>query len=89
MIHMYAKRGDLDQLQTVLSIDSELAHLQVANRWTPLHEADCGGHFEVVQLLVNDYGADFNLRTQHGMGGTPLYYATKYMEMIHDNNNEK
>jgi ankyrin repeat protein len=86
MIHMYAQQGDIDQLQSILSIDSELAHLQDANGWTPLHEAARGGHFEVVQLLVNDYGADFNLRTQHGMGGTPLYYATKYMEMNNDDN---
>lgn len=39
-----------------------------------LSEAVRGGHIGVVEYLI-DKGLDINLRTHHGTGGSPLWWA--------------
>jgi ankyrin repeat protein len=65
-----------------MRMDTQLAHLEDANGWTPLHEASRAGHVDTVRLLLS-YAADPNHRTGRGRGGTALYYAVKYQGRNH------
>ena len=49
-----------------------------------LSEAVRGGHIGVVEYLI-DKGLDMNLRTHHGTGGSPLWWA----KQIHGKKNHK
>ena len=44
------------------------------NGWEPIHEGARGGHTEVLKLLVQN-GVNINERTNHGLGGSPLFLA--------------
>ena len=77
-----AQNGDPVRLSQWLHEDSDLAHLQDKNGWTPLHEAARAGSIETVDLLLQ-YGADLNLRTAGGLGGTALYYTVKHFGESH------
>jgi prolyl 4-hydroxylase len=81
-VHAAAQDGGATMLSALVHADPDLAHLQDTNGWTPLHEASRSGHIESVVLLVQ-YGADLNLRTAGGKGGTALYYAEKYWGQNH------
>lgn len=41
--------------------------------WRPLHAASANGHLEVCKVLVNDFKAEVNVRTEGGV--TPLFQA--------------
>jgi prolyl 4-hydroxylase len=44
--------------------------------WSSLSEAIRGGHFHVVQYLI-DKGLDIDFRTHDGDGGSPLWWAKR------------
>jgi hypothetical protein len=81
-LHDAAQDGDAAILLQLIQANPDLAHLQDGNGWTPLHEASRAGCAESVELLLQ-YGADLNLRTAGGKGGTALYYAAKYLGQTH------
>jgi hypothetical protein len=81
-VHLAAQSGDGAQLTKLMRMDTQLAHLEDANGWTPLHEASRAGHVDAVRLLLS-YAADPNHRTSGGRGGTALYYAVKYQGRSH------
>jgi prolyl 4-hydroxylase len=81
-LHAAAQYGDAATLLKLIQANPDLAHLQDGNGWTPLHEASRAGSVESVSLLFQ-YGADLNLRTAGGKGGTALYYAAKYLGRNH------
>jgi hypothetical protein len=81
-IDMAAQNGDASRLSQWLHEDADLAHLQDGNGWSPLHEAARAGSIETVDILLQ-YGADLNLRTLGGIGGTALYYAVKHLGESH------
>jgi 26S proteasome non-ATPase regulatory subunit 10 len=80
--HAAAQDGDAATLLKLIQANPDLAHLQDGNGWTPLHEASRAGCVESLELLLQ-YGADLNLRTAGGKGGTALYYAAKYLGQNH------
>ena len=47
---------------------------QDADRSTPLHDAACAGHLEIVSFLVEELG-DGAFAAQGVDGGTPLHWA--------------
>ena len=53
-----------------------MLHKEDQNGWAPLHEASRGGNVEAIELLLF-HKADVNERTNHGKGGSPLYWARK------------
>jgi len=81
-IHIAAQSGGATTLSKWLHEDADLAHLQDENGWTPLHEAARAGSVDTVGILLQ-YGADLNLRTVGGKGGTALYYAVKHLGERH------
>jgi prolyl 4-hydroxylase len=81
-VHSAAQSGNGAQLTKLMRMDTQLAHLEDANGWTPLHEASRAGHADAVRLLLS-YAADPNHRTSGGRGGTALYYAAKYQGRSH------
>jgi ankyrin repeat protein len=81
-VHSAAQSGNGAQLTKLMRMDTQLAHLEDANGWTPLHEASRAGHVDAVRLLLS-YAADPNHRTSGGRGGTALYYAAKYQGRNH------
>lgn len=72
--HEAAAHGDVQRLKEIAIEDPDQIHKPDTNGWKPLHEAARGGHQEVISLLVG-FGSDINERTNHGAGGSPLYYA--------------
>jgi len=72
--HFAAQHGDIDTLRILAETDKDSLNAADSNGWLPVHEGARGGHKEVVELLV-DNGADVNVRTNHGTGGTPLWWA--------------
>mmetsp|Transcript_4822 Transcript_4822/g.7426 ORF Transcript_4822/g.7426 Transcript_4822/m.7426 type:complete len:477 (-) Transcript_4822:58-1488(-) len=75
--HMAAQEGDLEALRTLVEGGGDhLIHAKDSNGWTPLHEGVRSGSLEVVEYLVKK-GSKLNERTNSGVGGTPLWWATK------------
>jgi hypothetical protein len=74
--HHAARDGKLDVLHSLLDgqDDASVLHEKDNNGWQPLHEAVRAGHVPVVQFLVEN-GANVNERTNHGKGGSPLWWA--------------
>jgi prolyl 4-hydroxylase len=75
--HTVAANGDLDRLKELAAIDASSMDLADRNGWKPLHEAVRAGHVEVVRYLIETHHVDVNERTNHGKGGSPLWWAEK------------
>lgn len=72
--HAAAQEGNIAALKKVAVENKELIYKADENGWYPIHEGARAGHEEVVKLLV-EHGADYNVRTNQGTGGTPLWLA--------------
>jgi len=72
--HEAAQNGDLDILETIAEVDKVELHVKDENGWQPLHEAVRSGHVDIVDFLLKN-GGDVNERTNHGTGGSPLWWA--------------
>jgi prolyl 4-hydroxylase len=75
--HTAASAGDLEALIALAEKDPKSIKKVDNNGWTPLHEAVRSDNLEVLKWLVSQ-GLDYNLRTHHGDGGSPLWWAKKY-----------
>jgi len=64
MIHILARKGLLNHVQTLIERDPDLIHVRDGNNQTPLLWAASRGHHEVVALLISQ-DADVNIATQH------------------------
>ena len=80
--HVVAASGDLEGLAKLAAQNRRMLHHADENGWQPIHEAARGGHLEVMQQLIEEYDADMNARTNHGKGGSPLYFA---MQLLGEN----
>jgi len=72
--HLAAQDGDLDTLKKEVAKKKGIVNQPDENGWTPLHEGARSGSLEVVKYLFEN-GADINMKTNSGAGGTALYYA--------------
>lgn len=72
--HAFAAAGKTQELMQLLDSQDHLLDAIDKNGWTPLHEGSRGGHIDVVKALV-EKGANLNVRTSGGGGGTPLFFA--------------
>lgn len=61
----------------------EVVNAKDSNGWSPLHESVRSGDPKLVEYLI-EHGADVNLRTDGGKGGSPLWWAHKYFDEDHD-----
>jgi len=68
--------GDVQSLREIAEKKPHMLHKKDQNGWAPLHEASRGGNVEAIELLLF-HKADVNERTNHGKGGSPLYWARK------------
>lgn len=74
--HTAAAAGDIEALVALAEMDPSLIKKVDDNGWTPLHEAVRSEQIEVLRWLIAQ-GLDINLRTHHGDGGSPLWWAKK------------
>jgi prolyl 4-hydroxylase len=74
--HSLAGDGKIVQLRELFEKNERIVHLPDDHGWTPLHEAARGGHILIVEYLLQK-GAALNGQTL--AGGTPIYYAAKYL----------
>ncbi|CEP17993.1 hypothetical protein [Parasitella parasitica] len=72
-LHKYAKRGDVDSVESLLKLGADANEKDYAG-WTALHEAALNGHFKAVKTLL-EYGADVN--SKGADLDTPLHDATE------------
>jgi prolyl 4-hydroxylase len=77
--HEAAKEGLIEELEAALKEKKELVNAKDINGWTPLHEGVRGGHIDVVKLLV-EQGADVDMKTANGQGGTALWWAKRTLD---------
>ena len=74
--HHAAMVGDMESLRDIAATKKHLLRQKDRNGWEPIHEASRGGNKDAIELLVK-HGANVNERTNHGVGGSPLYWAKK------------
>ena len=72
-----AKRGDVEEVGTILQSHAGMINQRDELGATPLHHAAFGGHRTVVKLLV-EHGADINTADSQ-FGATPAGWAIEYM----------
>lgn len=66
------ERGDLDEIEAMVSAEPELANAVFAEGSTPLHLATLCNHKEIVKFLISN-GADVNVKDDNGY--TPIFGA--------------
>uniref|UniRef100_A0A1X7TLG5 Uncharacterized protein n=1 Tax=Amphimedon queenslandica TaxID=400682 RepID=A0A1X7TLG5_AMPQE len=59
-LHEAAWRGLKDEVQWLLDKFGSSTYHRGLHGWTPLHSASYGGHIEILQLLIHQYGIDPN-----------------------------
>ncbi|XP_077989290.1 transient receptor potential cation channel subfamily A member 1-like [Glandiceps talaboti] len=94
-LHEAARNGDTSTLNKILSKDNRQKTKEDKlwvkkinyfdkDKMSPLHHAIRHNHLEAVRILVDDYGADVNLKTEDDV--TPRHIAARY---IGENNNQQ
>jgi len=81
--HQAAQQGDAESLKEIIDVLEYLVNAKDSNGWTPLHEGVRGGYSDVVSILINK-GANINERTNHGRGGTALWWAIEQHGSDHE-----
>ena len=74
-IHMASRLGSVEIARVLLQHDSTLSQARDSRDWTALHYAAQSGEGEIVDLLVNQIGADINARARRDEGLTALHVA--------------
>lgn len=82
-IHRSAQIGDLDGIKQAVEKDKNIVKKTDFNGWTALHESARAGHKDIVKYLYES-GADINVRTHNGVGGTSLYWAKRNLGEDHE-----
>mmetsp|Transcript_32052 Transcript_32052/g.73730 ORF Transcript_32052/g.73730 Transcript_32052/m.73730 type:complete len:305 (-) Transcript_32052:117-1031(-) len=75
-INTAAAMGDLKTLEMIINKDKTAIHHKDQNGWMALHEGVRSGHVAVAKRLL-EAGADLNVRTNHGQGGSALWWAVQ------------
>ncbi len=78
-INHLAAHGALQSIQKLVQTNPAVVHQADTNGWQPVHEAARAGHTKVMEYLVQNK-VDLNARTNHGSGGTPLWWAEHVRE---------
>mmetsp|Transcript_12158 Transcript_12158/g.13940 ORF Transcript_12158/g.13940 Transcript_12158/m.13940 type:complete len:515 (+) Transcript_12158:82-1626(+) len=81
--HHAAQAGDLNGVKQAIKDDKDALKKADSNGWTALHESARAGHKDIVKYL-HESGADVNARTNHGIGGTALYWAKRNLGEDHE-----
>jgi len=58
--HDAAKRGDVENILSIIDKKKHLVHRKDVNGWAPIHEATRNGHIEIVKTLIEKGGANVN-----------------------------
>jgi prolyl 4-hydroxylase len=58
--HDAAKRGDVENILSIIDKKKHLVHRKDGNGWAPIHEATRNGHIEIVKTLIEKGGANVN-----------------------------
>ena len=74
---MAVKRGDVQQVKTILDLQEQLVHGKDGTGATALHYATMYGHRQVAELLI-ERGADINCMDGQ-YGATPAGWAIEYL----------
>jgi ankyrin repeat protein len=69
-----ARENNLAEIRQLLSVGADVNYKDYLDR-TPLHEASCGGHAQVVNKFL-EHGAD--IETKDIDGWTPLHFTCDY-----------
>mmetsp|Transcript_21855 Transcript_21855/g.62276 ORF Transcript_21855/g.62276 Transcript_21855/m.62276 type:complete len:476 (-) Transcript_21855:58-1485(-) len=83
-VHSAAGDGSMAKLQLYARRDSTQLHFKDDNGWQPIHEACRNGHTEAVRFLIDEHHANFNSRTDFGIGESPLTLAIKHNGADHE-----
>lgn len=65
-IHCAASAGNINILRALLTKGPDIDSVLIADGWTALFHGAKAGHEDVVNLLINEYGADANRRANKG-----------------------
>jgi hypothetical protein len=76
-----AARGNLHEVQRLLTAKKDLVNKADNNGWTALHEAVRGGHVPTIKYLL-EHGANINLRVKNGQ--TALSLAKEHLPENHE-----
>ena len=72
-------RGQLDKVRTMLKHeDADVNFVEEINMFSPLHACVINGHFNVLQILLKEKGA--NTEIYDRVGWTPIMYAARHNE---------
>lgn len=72
-IHEAAKSGDAEKLRQLLDKDPSLLYVKDEQGKTPLHWATGRGQTQIIEILLNEYKVDVNVRNDNE--GTALHVA--------------
>jgi len=74
----------MDDVETLKKYSGPELRKSDHNGWQPIHEAARAGNVKVVEYLIEEGGADVNMRTNFGRGGSPLYWARTSLDEDHE-----
>jgi len=78
----FSAKGQFHKAIILLEKYPQLVNYMDGNGWFPIHEAARAGHVEILQMII-DAGFDINMRTNHGNGGSSLWFAQRGLNENH------